>query len=46
MVLTGDEIDSTKMQAKMEFVPIDQLANYADKKVRGSLSLWGLRLNR
>ena len=32
-----DEIDSSKMQAKMEFVPIDQLANYADKKVSGAL---------
>ncbi|GAB4813811.1 hypothetical protein N2152v2_000857 [Parachlorella kessleri] len=29
----SDDIDSTKMQAKMEFVPIDQLANYADKKM-------------
>ncbi len=29
----ADEVDTSKMQAKMEFVPIDQLQHYADKKV-------------
>jgi hypothetical protein len=30
----ADEIDTSKMQAKLDFVPIDQLPSYADKKVR------------
>lgn len=29
----ADDIDTSKMQAAMEFVPIDQLAAYVDKKV-------------
>ncbi|KAI7845557.1 hypothetical protein COHA_000848 [Chlorella ohadii] len=29
----ADDIDTSKMQAKMEFVPIDQLAAYVDKKM-------------
>jgi len=32
-LIAADDIDTSKMQAKMEFVPIDQLAAYVDKKV-------------
>ena len=31
----ADDIDTSKMQAKLEFVPIEQLAAFVDKKVRG-----------
>lgn len=35
----ADEIDTSKMTARMEFVPIDQLAAYADKKVSHRLAV-------
>lgn len=36
----AEDIDTSKMQGKMEFVAIDQLAAYADKKV-GSMRTTG-----
>jgi len=37
----ADDIDTSKMHANMSFVPIDQLAAYVDKKVRGQASWKG-----